>query len=130
MIDFTKVLPAVRFAIGSGAWALPEQTGALFGINFRDNHDTIYMGRLFGVRDFALGLGPLASTGSGRRLWWQIGIACDAFDAAAGLLWLRKGAPKRAGILVTATALAAVGMGAAALAAEESDPVSGSPASR
>jgi hypothetical protein len=44
---------------------------------------------------------------------------CDLADASAGLLAVRSGVNKRAGVLATATALAAAGMGVAALGAEK-----------
>jgi hypothetical protein len=118
-INASQLLPALRLAVGAGAWALPDQTGKLLGINLTDNHEAVFLGRLFGVRDVALGAGALATSGQGRRLWWQLGIVCDLADAAAGVMGLRAGAPKRAGIMATITAVAAAGLGAAALAAEE-----------
>ncbi|MDQ6605630.1 MAG: hypothetical protein M3Z06_03690 [Actinomycetota bacterium] len=111
-----QALPALRLAIGAGAFAFPDLTGTIFGFNIKDNHEAVYMGRLFGARDVALGVGVLAAKGDGKRLWWQLGILCDAADAAAGILGLKAGAPKRGHIMATATALSAVGIGIAALA--------------
>jgi hypothetical protein len=118
-IKASTILPGLRLAIGAGAWALPDQTGKVFGFALKDNHEAVYLGRLFGIRDIALAAGPRATSGASRRLWWQLGIVCDLSDAAAGVLALRGGGPKRASIMATLTALAAAGLGAAALAAEE-----------
>ena len=110
--NLTKALPAVRLAIGLGAYALPELTGKIFGFD-TENQETKYMARLFGIRDVILGAGVLASSGDARKLWWRLGIVADAGDAGAGYMGLKSGAPKRAMIMSTLTALSAVGMGIA-----------------
>jgi hypothetical protein len=108
----TQVLPALRIAVGGGAWAAPEMTSKLFG--FTNTQESAYLARLFGVRDVALGLGVLVG-GDGRRMWLTMGVLCDAADAAAGVLGLQAGASKRAMIMSTATACLATGLGIAAL---------------
>ena len=110
----TTTLPAVRLAIGAGAYAFPELTGKVFGFDMTENQETVFMGRLFGVRDLVLGLGAISSSGEGKALWWKLGILCDAADAGAGILGLRAGGPKRAMIMSTLTALSAVALGVAA----------------
>ena len=115
----SKALPGLRLAIGFGAWAMPGLTGKLFGLDFGDDSESVYLGRLFGVRDVALGIGAMTTTGETRRLWWQLGVACDLADAAAGVLGLRAGLPKRGGALATLTALSAAGMGLAVLSAQK-----------
>jgi hypothetical protein len=112
-------LPAVRIAIGVGSWAVPEMTGKLFGFRDLGNTETVYMARLFGARDVALGVGTIMSGGRGRKLWLKLGIACDLADAAAAGLGLAEGGPKRAMIMAGATALLAVGMGVASLQAAD-----------
>jgi hypothetical protein len=107
------VLPALRIAIGGGAYAFPKLTGVIFGFD-TSNQETTYMARLFGVRDVVLGVGVLASSGEARKFWWRLGILADAADAGAGVLGLKSGAPKRAMIMSTATALLAIGLGVAA----------------
>jgi hypothetical protein len=83
------------------------------------NPQAPYLGRLFGARDAALAFGLSASGGSQRSQWLRMGIACDVADAAAGLLAARRGElPKRAAVLVTATALTAAALGIVALADE------------
>ena len=110
----TTVLPALRIAIGAGAYAFPELTGKVFGFKMTDNQETMYMGRLFGIRDVVLGAGVIASSGEARKLWWRLGILADLADAGAGYLGLKGGGPKRAMIMSTVTALTAVGLGVAA----------------
>lgn len=116
----SSILPALRFAIGAGAWAAPGVTGKVFGFkNIETNHEALFMARLFGVRDIALGAGALAAGKGGGKLWWQLGVLCDLADAAAGVISLRSGGPKVPAILSTATALSAVGLGVAVLASPD-----------
>jgi hypothetical protein len=110
----TTVLPALRIAVGAGAWAFPALTGKVFGFNSMDNPETVYMGRLFGVRDVVLGAGVLASSGEAKKLWWRLGILADLADATASYKGLKDGGPKRGMVMATATALFAVGLGVAA----------------
>jgi hypothetical protein len=108
-----KALPAVRLAIGAGAWALPDVTGKVFGFAMQDNHEAVYMGRLFGVRDLVLGVGILATQGEAQALWWRLGILCDVADTAAGIMGYKAGGPKRGMLMATATAASAVYLGIA-----------------
>jgi hypothetical protein len=111
----TTVLPALRIVAGVGAWAFPALTGKVIGLNMSsDNHEAIYMGRLFGARDIVLGAGVLASSGEAKKLWWRLGILADLADATASYKGLKAGGPKRGMIMATATALGAVGLGLAA----------------
>ncbi len=116
-------LVLTRGAIGAAAWLAPRVSGRLFGLDPEANPQAAYLGRLFGIRDVALGFGLGASQGAERRQWLQIGIACDLADAAAGVLAGRAGElPKRATALVTATALLAAALGVAAMRGEEPPP--------
>ncbi|HEX4109649.1 MAG TPA: hypothetical protein VHX88_16040 [Solirubrobacteraceae bacterium] len=109
-------LAAARVAIGAGSWLAPALAGRAFGLDVEGNPQAPYIARLFGVRDAALGYGLLTSEGAERRRWLMIGIACDLADTLAGVQTLRDGTlPRLSGVLVTATALAAAGMGVAAL---------------
>lgn len=111
-----KLLVAIRVSIGSGAWLAPRLAGTLFGLDPDGNPQLPYLGRLFGIRDVVLGAGAQLSTGDSQRLWLQLGLACDAADAVAGLLAGRNGEiPKLTTVLVTAPALAGIALGAAAL---------------
>jgi hypothetical protein len=112
-----RSLAGVRMAIGTSAWATPRLAGKAFGLDSDSNPQSPYLARLFGVRDIALGIGALTTTGESRRHWLALGLFCDAADAAAGVLAGRAGyLPKIPTALVTGTALIAVGLGAAALA--------------
>lgn len=118
----TNILVAIRANIGLGAWLAPGLAGRLFGLDAEANPQLPYMGRLFGVRDVALGAGVAASSGNARRLWLQLGLLCDAADAAAGLIAGRNGEiSKVTTVLVTAPALAGIGLGLAALREDTGD---------
>jgi hypothetical protein len=113
-------LPLGRLVIGVAAWLLPNLTARLFGVRPKDNPQASFVTRLFGVRDAALGVAQMQSTGETRRLAWQLGIAVDAADAAAALLAARRGAlPKPAALMAGTVALGAVAMGVAALQESE-----------
>jgi hypothetical protein len=110
-----RSLAGVRMAIGTSAWATPRLAGKAFGLDSDSNPQSPYLARLFGVRDIALGIGALTTTGESRRHWLALGLFCDAADAAAGVLAGRAGyLPKIPTVLVTGTALVAAGLGAAA----------------
>jgi hypothetical protein len=120
-----QALPGLRIAIGGGAFLAPYLTAKIFGLDATDNNEAVFLARLFGIRDVALGIGQMSSSGEGGQLWWQLGVICDLGDAWAALLGLRAGLPKRGGIMSAATALAAAGMGIAAM---NSSPDSGAAA--
>jgi len=111
------VLPALRIAVGAGALAAPQLIEPVLGLKMRGDAAALFMARLFGARDVLLGVGALTAGPAGKPLWFKLGLACDAADAASGLLASRDGAPKRAVAFSLATALGAVGLGIAALSA-------------
>jgi len=112
-----RSLAGIRVAIGTSAWATPRLAGKAFGLDADGNPQSPYLARLFGVRDIALGIGTLTTTGESQRRWLALGMLCDAADAAAGVLAGRAGyLPKVPTVLVTGVALLAAGLGAAALA--------------
>lgn len=120
MSQIIKSLIGVRTAIGVGAWAAPGLTGQLFGLDMKANPQAPYLGRLFGIRDVALGFGLATNDGDARAQWLRIGIGCDLADAAAGVLAGRQGQlPPRAAVMVTATAILAAGLGVVALQGEQ-----------
>lgn len=109
-------LAGLRMAIGVGSWATPRVSGKLFGLDAAANPQAPYLGRLFGVRDFALAWGALNSEGDAQRQWLLAGLACDVADALAGIAGGRGGyLPKLTSALVTGTALSAAALGAVAL---------------
>src|SRR5438309_17810 len=115
-----RSLAGLRVAVGTSAWATPRLTGKAFGLDSDANPQSPYLARLFGIRDVALGVGALTSTGEARRKWLMLGAMCDVADAAAGILAGRGGyLPRVATVLVTGIALAGAGLGGAALAAND-----------
>jgi hypothetical protein len=118
-----QMISGVRAWIGTSAWLAPNLTGKLFGLDPASNPQAAFLGRLFGVRDIALAAGTLGSGGEARAKWLQIGLACDVADVGAAFLAGRNGTvPKHAAMLAGATALAAVGLGVAALSQSEPAP--------
>jgi hypothetical protein len=117
--QIVQSLVSTRTAIGAGAWLAPRLSGRLFGLDPDANPQAAYLGRLFGIRDVALGYGLRMNTGDQQRQWLRIGVVCDLADALAGLLAGRRGdLPAKSALLVTVTALGAAAMGVAALQAE------------
>jgi hypothetical protein len=127
--QLVQTLVGVRGAIGTGAWLMPRLSGRLFGLDPDGNPQAAYLGRLFGIRDVALGYGVSTNAGDQRRQWLRIGVVCDLADAVAGLLAGRRGdLPAGTAFLVTATALGAAALGVAALQDGESETGSEEPA--
>jgi hypothetical protein len=115
-----KSLATLRMAVGASAWATPRLAGKAFGLDAGANPQSPYLARLFGIRDIALAVGTLSTTGEARRQWLTLGVMCDAADAFAGVFAGRGGyLPKVPTVLVTGTALAAAGLGLAALGSSE-----------
>jgi hypothetical protein len=111
-----RALIAIRGAVGALTWLAPRLASRLFGISADANPQLPYVARLFAIRDLALAAGLQASEGQARRQWVRIGIACDAADAAAGVLAGRRGELSTLStVLVTAPALAGIGLGTALL---------------
>jgi hypothetical protein len=116
------LLVGIRTAVGAGTWVAPRLAGRMFGLDAVANPQLPYVGRLFGIRDVALGAGLSMSSGESRKLWLQLGILCDAADAVAGVLAGRKGELSKASTaLVTAPALLGMVLGVAALQAADAD---------
>lgn len=102
--------------VGVASWATPRFAGRLFGLDAEANPQSPYLARLFGARDMALAWGALGAEGDARRQWLVAGLACDAADVLAGVAGGRGGyLPTLTSVLVSATALSAVVLGAAAL---------------
>ena len=90
-----------------------DAASSLFGFP-RPDGQARYLWRLFGVRDVMVGLGTVASTGSRRRVWARVGLACDVADGTAGALGRGAVTPLSAAAMVGVPA-AAVAFGAWAL---------------
>jgi Domain of unknown function (DUF4267) len=111
-----RALGALRIAVGLVSWLTPNLAARLFGLNAAANPQAPYLARLFGVRDLVLGVATMTASGQDRRRWLIAGLVCDSADAAAAGLGYRDGyLPAVTTAMLTAPALAAVGMGAKAL---------------
>lgn len=111
-----SALAGIRAVIGVLTWLAPRLAARLFGIDPDANPQLPYVARLFAIRDLALAAGLQSSSGDALRLWVRIGMACDAADAAAGLLAGRRGElSKLSTALVTGPALGGVQLGTAVL---------------
>jgi hypothetical protein len=113
---------AIRLGLGTGSWLAPRFTLVMFGLDPRRNPEAVYATRLFGVRNATLGVGLLSSEGGDRRLWWRIGIVCDIADIAAALVCARRGripGDTRSVVILCGAGIAAVALGAAALAEDD-----------
>ena len=108
-----RQLAGLRVVIGLAALIAPRLAGKLFGLDPEANPQSSYLARLFGVRDIALGVGALSTTGEARRKWVLIGIGVDATDAVSAGLAGRDGSVSG----FTATKLAAPAVAAVALGA-------------
>src|SRR3954468_5401202 len=118
-----QLLSGLRAWIGTSAWLAPNLTGKLFGLDPVGNPQSAFMGRLFGVRDLALAAGTLGSEGAARTQWLRLGIACALADAAAAVLAARNGTlPKPAAVMAGGTAIAAAGLGVAAMRQSQAVP--------
>jgi hypothetical protein len=94
----------------------------MFGLDPKRNPEAAYTTRLFGVRNVTLGVGLLASEGDDRRLWWKVGIVCDAADMLAALVGARRGripGDLRSVAILSGAGLVAIGLGVAALAEDD-----------
>lgn len=117
-----RTLAILRLIVGVLSYAFPKLTGKLFGIDPAGNPQAPYLARLFGIRDIALAIGTLQSTGEAQKHWLRAGLLCDVADTAAAVAGGKAGyLSTPTTLLLAAPAVAATGMGAAALKA----PVSG-----
>jgi|1186.fasta_scaffold241667_2 hypothetical protein len=118
-----KALLGVRFTLGPASWLMPKFTILAIGGDPHSNPQAAYWARLFGIRDIALGVGLLSTSGDARRLWWRLGMMCDLGDAISGLLSNRNNElPTRPRVLAPGYAVAGVvgaALGAAALLADD-----------
>jgi hypothetical protein len=115
-----KNLSLLRIVVGMLAWLTPNLAGKAFMLDVPGNPQAPYLARLFGIRDVALGAATAQSNGDARRQLVVAGLACDAADTAAALLGARAGYFSRlTGVLLALPAVAAVGMGVAALQGDD-----------
>jgi len=99
-----------RIAIGAVAVADPERAARVFQLDPVSNPQLPYITRLFGVREIALGVATLMSSGRTRTGMVGLGILVDAADGATGYLAMQDGTVSRR----TATALMGPAVGGVA----------------
>lgn len=111
--DTPGLLLCTLRAPGCAAFLAPAVGTRTFGID--GGAEETYLVRLFAARNVALAAGLLASRGEARRLWYQVGIACDVLDIAAGLLGFRAGKKRSSALADTGASLAAALLGVTGL---------------
>lgn len=116
--DRPRLLLAALRVVGGGAFLVPRPAVKTFGLV--DDAHSRYLIRLFAARNLALTAGLLASPRRARRLWWQVGVGCDALDVAAGALGLRDGKPRASALVDSGVSLLATAIGVAGLVVDGS----------
>jgi len=107
-----RTLCVARSAVGAGTWLAPGTSGRAFGLGDQlGDPGPAIVARLFGVRDLALAQALRHPSQEVRRAAVRWGALMDAVDVVSTALSLRRGASRRAAVLV--------GAGAAAFAAIE-----------
>jgi hypothetical protein len=109
---------AGRLAIGCAVLAGPVVSMRLLGVDTATANRVVWLARMAGVRDVALGAGTMggAAARRGQTSWLLAGALTDAGDALAVGLAVRSGRMDRTrGYLVAASAVAgaAAGLGSA-----------------
>lgn len=89
MTSVRLVLGVSRAAIGLGAWAAPDLTVRVFGMD--PERSNRFVGRLFGARELALATTLLAAPRPMLAPVAAVGAAVDAVDAIAGFDEARRG---------------------------------------
>ena len=113
-------LAILRLAVGIISWLTPNLGGKLFGLDPAGNPQAPYLARLFGIRDVALAVGALQSSGEAQRQWLQLGVVCDVADTFAAVAGRRGGyLPVPTAVMVGVPAVAATAMGVMALQGDQ-----------
>jgi hypothetical protein len=113
--DLGWVLAALRMAVGAAVWAAPGVPSRVLGERAPVRSSLPFVLRLFGARDFSMGLGYLQATPAQQDQLLRVGMGVDAADAAAAVLAHRRG--HLPGYLAAPFALTAVAAVVAAAAA-------------
>ena len=111
-------LAAFRIVLGAASWIAPGAVAKSYGVGERRRSSELeYMTRVFGARAIALGVGYLAASAEGRRLFTRLWLLVDAADSAMGAAMLARGSLARAqGISALATTVPSMALDIAALA--------------
>lgn len=84
-------LAMYRAFAGLSVWVAPDQMGRAFGLKTGNGSAFAYAARLGGVRELALGVGPLLSHREARRTWLRLALLCDLSDTVAAAVGARGG---------------------------------------
>ncbi len=84
-----RALIALRLALGVAAYAAPANAARMFGIDPDESPAMDSAVRLFGAREFALGLGLVGRMTAGRTRWLVLGVLTDTLDAITVILGAR-----------------------------------------
>lgn len=107
-----STLATLRLAIGLSALIAPDLAGRAFGLDPEANPQASFLGRLFGVRNAAIGLTLRDGTPAERQRWLRYGVAIDAIDLAAVLVAGASGKIPKTGVaLIGSTAAVATTLG-------------------
>lgn len=109
-------LVAVRIGLGGVSWFTPKTLVKVFGVQAVEDPATLWLARMFAVRDAILGVGVACTTGEQRRFWLKIGLACDLADLAGGIIAARHHTKRNT--VLKFTPLIGVGLSVAALKEE------------
>ena len=107
-------LATLRLTIGVSALLAPNLAGRMFGLDPEANPQAAFLGRLFGVRNAAIGLTLRDGGPEERDRWLRYGVVIDLVDIAAlAAAAVRGTVPKRTVALIGATASLATALGVA-----------------
>lgn len=113
--DLGTALSVARVGLGAATWIAPGMATRLLARRGVPAASLPFVLRLFGVRDFTMGLGYFNATPEQQDRILLLGMVADGADAAAALVAQRRGhLPARLATPFALTALCAVAAGAAA----------------
>lgn len=111
-----RALVALRLILGSTAYATPDLAARAFGIDPDEGTALPSAVRLFGAREFAMGVALAVASGPELRRWLAIGAVVDGLDVVTVVLGGRAGRIGKTTIAVGGgLASVAVGLGLASL---------------
>ena len=95
-----NTLSTMRLAIGMSALLAPNMAGRIFGLDPEGNPQASFLGRLFGVRNAAIGLTLRDGTPAERERWLRYGVAIDVIDIVALLAAGARGTIPKTGLAI------------------------------